>query len=211
MPHDGHAGEPGRGGDIVGVTARAEGSLWIGMEDFVSTDHMIQNTATARSTAVSSPSPAARREATTFKLLYNGAVSMTGGQDAIWSTVARRGCRQPLRQGVTGHRHRDTNRYTNGQPRPMHGTALASSKHKKCLVQPQASPYSSTIMCPSSGAIANADVVTPTDRIVIDHRICEGCGTVAAPATACRCAFDTPWGRKTASIRNSNLDQLRRW
>ena len=30
-------GEPGRGGDIVGVTAMGnEGSLWIGMEDFVS-------------------------------------------------------------------------------------------------------------------------------------------------------------------------------
>ena len=147
-------GEPGRGGDIVGVTAMGnEGSLWIGMEDFVSTDHMIQNIGDGtyfHSGQLAITSAVAAGSHMTFKLLYNGPPRLPPIFSARELLVSSSPPTTPT--GIT-----------TGQPRLTYGIALASSKHKKCLRQPRASPCSSTIshVPRSSGAIANADVPSP--------------------------------------------------
>ena len=94
---------------------------------------------------------------------------------------------------------------TTGQPRLTYGIALASSRHKKCLQQPRASPCSSTIshVPRSSGAIANADVLSPRP-IASSSTIASVKAAViaAAPATACRCRHSTPRGdEKLASTK----------
>ena len=77
--------EPERVGNIVGLTSMGnEGAQWFGMSPFVDDEHIIQNIGdgtlfhsgmTAIRAAIASGTNI------TYKILYNGAVAMTGGQD----------------------------------------------------------------------------------------------------------------------------------
>ena len=74
-----------RVGNISGVTAMGnEGMQWIGMEPFVDRKHFIQNIGDGtyfHSGQLTIPSAIAAESNITFKLLYNGTIAMTGGQD----------------------------------------------------------------------------------------------------------------------------------
>ena len=74
-----------RVGDIAGVTAMGnEGMQWIGMEPFVQRDHFIQNIGDGtyfHSGQLTIQSAIAAGSNITFKLLFNGTIAMTGGQD----------------------------------------------------------------------------------------------------------------------------------
>ena len=78
--------EPERTGDLVGLTCMgSEGAQWIGMSPFVERKHLVQNLGDG--TFFHSGSLAIRASIAagidiTYKLLHNGTVAMTGGQDA---------------------------------------------------------------------------------------------------------------------------------
>ena len=74
---------PERVGTVMGNTQMGgEGVHWIGIEPFIGVDHFIQNLGDgtfAHSGSLAIRAARAAGSHMTFKILYNGAVAMTGG------------------------------------------------------------------------------------------------------------------------------------
>ena len=105
--------EPERVGDIAGLTAMGnEGAQWIGMEPFVERDHLVQNLGDGtffHSGSLAIRAAVAAGVDITYKLLYNGTVAMTGGQDPQGQMTVPEVVQSLLLEGV-GARHRHVRR-----------------------------------------------------------------------------------------------------
>ena len=80
-----------------------EGTQWIGMAPFLETEHMVQNLGDGtffHSGQLAITAAIAADANITYKLLWNGAVAMTGGQDPTGRIGLERVCQQLLTQGV---------------------------------------------------------------------------------------------------------------
>ena len=91
-----------RYGDITGLTCMgSEGTQWIGMAPFVDTPHLVQNIGDGtffHSGQLAVTAAIAAGVNITYKLLWNGAVAMTGGQDPTGGIPLERVCRALLAQ-----------------------------------------------------------------------------------------------------------------
>ena len=212
--------EPERVGDIVGLTCMGnEGAHWIGMADFLERDHLLQNLGDGtyfHSGQLAVQAAVAAGSHVTFKLLYNGAVAMTGGQPVPGGRSVGDVARVLQAQGVARVlvTTDEPGKYTDGE---LPGGVDVWDRTR--LVEAQrtlAETDGVTVLIHDQECAAELRrarkrglAETPNRRVVINPRICEGCGDCGRVSNCLSVQpVQTPFGRKTRIDQTScNFDE----
>jgi indolepyruvate ferredoxin oxidoreductase len=195
----------------------SEGAHWIGLAPFVDTPHLFQNLGDG--TYFHSGRQAVRAAvesgvSVTYKLLYNGVVAMTGGQDAVGAKPVARIVRDLLSDGVrrviavSGDREllelADLREDVQCIEREEYDEAmrvLAREPGVTVLV------YDAICANQKQRLERRGQLAPSAERILIHEDVCEGCGDCGRKST---CASlrptRTPLGRKTRVHETSCTD-----
>ncbi|MEL6983287.1 MAG: indolepyruvate ferredoxin oxidoreductase family protein, partial [Actinomycetota bacterium] len=211
--------DPERVGEGVGITAMGnEGVQWIGMEPFVEADHLFQNYGDGtyfHSAQLALQNCIGAGKHMTFKILYNGTVAMTGGQDSTAELGVGELATILLAQGVAkvAITAEDVGRYrTIELPK---GVDVHDREHIVEVQEELRRVPGVTVLIHDQYCAAElrrgrrrGTLTMPTRRVVINHRICEGCGDCGDVSNCLSVQpVQTPLGRKTTIDQAScNLD-----
>jgi indolepyruvate ferredoxin oxidoreductase len=206
-------------GEFTGITQMGgEGMHWVGMAPFVDIPHIYQNLGDGtffHSGQLAVQAAISSGVTMTYKILYNAAVAMTGGQDATGLLSVKQVATKLMAEGVKEVI------ITTDEPEKYKGVRLAdgvSVKHRDDIIAAQEhlrtiSGVTVLIHDQQCAAEKRRDrkrgiLETPKTRVVIDHRVCEGCGDCGVQSNCLSLeAIDTEYGRKTKIDQAScNLD-----
>ncbi len=174
-------------GRSAGITAMgSEGSQWIGMSPFVEREHFTQNIGDGtffHSGQLAIQAAVAAGVRMTYKLLYNGTVAMTGGQDATNGVGVPQIASILLSHGVSRVliTTEDTSRYKGvrlpGDIQVWDRTRIIEAQEILAAVD------GVTVLIHDQACAAQTrrlrkrgKAETPGFRVVINHRLCEACG-----------------------------------
>ncbi len=163
-----------------------EGTTWIGMAPFVGHDHMFQNIGDGtffHSGQLAVNALIASGLNITYKILYNGHVSMTGGQDAVGALPVPQLTKKLEAEGVrrTIVLTEDRGRYehvelaSNAELRDRSElektlAELAKEKGVTALI------YDQECMAEVRRKRSRGKYAEPVKRLMIHEEVCEGCG-----------------------------------
>ncbi|MCU1400507.1 MAG: putative oxidoreductase [Acidimicrobiales bacterium] len=211
--------EADRVGNLVGLTCMGnEGAQWIGMAPFVETPHLIQNLGDgtfAHSGQLAVRAAIASGVNITYKILVNGVVAMTGGQDPQGAVDVPTMARMLLLQGVQQVliTTDDLDRYDD-----VALPAGAEVWDRSRIIEAQellATVPGTTVLLHDQACAAEKRrlrkrnlVPTPAFRVLINERVCEGCGDCGQKSNCLSVQpVETEYGRKTRIDQSScNLD-----
>ena len=191
-----------------------EGANWIGLQPFVAERHVFQNLGDgtyAHSGILPIRACVAARVNITFKILYNDAVAMTGGQPVEGSPSVAQIARQVAAEGVsrivvvaddpnmhagggfppgTTIRHRDDLDAVQRELRDVPGTTILL--------------YDQTCAAEKRRRRKRKEFPDPPQRVFINEAVCEGCGDCSVESNCIAIVpTDTEFGRKRAIDQSS--------
>ena len=211
--------EPGQHGHLGGLTAMGnEGAQWFGMAPFVDDQHLVQNLGDGtlfHSGMTAIRAAIANGANITYKILYNGAVSMTGGQKPFGQLTVLELCKVLVAEGVKQiiittdelHRYRMVDVPAGVK---VWGRTRLQEAQEELALEPGCTVLIHDQRCAAEKRRdrKRGRIETPSFRVVINERVCEGCGDCGDKSNCLSVQpVDTPFGRKTRIDQDScNFD-----
>lgn len=209
-----------RVGKVMGTAQMGgEGAHWIGMHRFVTEEHFVQNMGDGtflHSGSLALRAMVASKVNATLKLLHNGTVAMTGGQDPVGQPslaglVDMVRAENPARIVVTSDDVRRTRKAlakSGVQVRPREELAQVQ-KELEGMEGISVLIHDQECAAEKRRARNRKKRARPAEKIVINERICEGCGDCGEKSGCLSLQpVDTQFGRKTRVDQTScNVDR----
>ena len=192
---------------MITVGMGSEGMPWVGANSFVETPHMFQNMGDGTFThsgLLSIRAAVASKTNVTFKILYNDAVAMTGGQPAEGGLTAEMMTRELVVEGVdpvvllSEQPERFDNVDLPAGVRVMHRDHLDDIQRELREVKGvSAIVYDQTCANEKRRRRKRGKYADPDTRLYINPAVCEGCGDCSKQSNCMSITpLETEFGRK---------------